>query len=269
MSENLKNMYAADAAGNQAPAKSSNTTMWVVLGIGCGCSIVILMGIGILIALLLPAVQAAREAARRMQCTNNEKVIGLAMHMYHDANKSLPPAMTFDEDGKPLHSWRVLLLPYLWDESELFDQIRLDEPWDSDYNRQFHDRAPSVYRCPSAKGDITGMTSYSVVVGKESYSDEPDAEQDFSDIEDGLSNTIFLVERKTPVCWMDPTQEITFEEACKGINVSADGLGSNHSGGINVCMFDGAVQFISKNTVDWDTLRALLTWSGGEQVELP
>ena len=68
---------------------------------------------GILIALLLPAVQAAREAARRTQCSNNLKQIGLAMHNYHDVNQQFPPAYIADADGQPMHSWRVLILPYL------------------------------------------------------------------------------------------------------------------------------------------------------------
>ena len=264
MSENSENVSAAGAAENQGSAKSNNSTMLIVLG-GIGCGIVMLLCI---------AVPAAREAERRMQCRNNEEHIGMALHNYLDTYKeALPPAMTFDENGKPLHSWRVLILPYM-ESSTLYPKIRLDEPWDSDYNRQFHDQVPRVYQCPSAKGDMTGMTSYSLVVGKECYSNEPNVKQNVDDIKDGLSNTIFLVERKTPVCWMDPTQEITFEKACEGANVSADGLGSNHPGGINVCMFDGCVSFLS-NTIDrdtvfdQDTLHALFSWSSGASWLVP
>jgi len=252
---------------NEGAAKSTNNTLLIVLGIGCGCGIVMLFAIGILIALLLPAVQAAREAARRMQCTNHMKQIGIALHNYHDEYKSFPPVYTTDENGKPLHSWRVLMLPY-FEQGALYENIRLDEPWDSDYNKQFHGRAPSVFRCPSATGDMSGMASYSVVVGAESYPVDTEDRLSFGNITDGTSNTIFLVERKTPVCWMDPTQEITFEKACEGVNVSADGLGGNHTGGMNICLFDGSVSFIS-NTIDLRTLRAILTWKGGEPVAVP
>jgi hypothetical protein len=207
---------------------------------------------------------AAREAARRMQCANNLKQIVLALHTYHDATKQFPPVMTADANGKPLHSWRVLLLPYI-EHSAIYQQIRLDEPWDSEYNKQFHNRVPSTYQCPSAKGNMTGMTSYSVVVGKECLFNEPNAKKSMMNITDGTSNTIAIVERKTPVCWMDPTQDITFEKACEGINVSANGLGSNHTGGMNVALFDGFVQYVSE-TVAAEVLRALLTCGGGESL---
>ena len=61
-----------------------------------------------LTAVLLPAVTAAQDSAKRMQCMNNIKQMMPAMHNYHDAMRCLPPVMTADANGKPLHSWRVL-----------------------------------------------------------------------------------------------------------------------------------------------------------------
>ena len=252
---------------NDAPTQKSNTALLIALG-GCGCAVLLFLVGAVLSFILLPVILqtmgGSSEAARRMQCTNNMKQITLALHNYYDANKCLPPAYTVDENGNPLHSWRVLLLPYL-EQQYLYDQIRLDEPWDSEYNKQFHSQRMSCYRCPSATGDTLGMTCYSVIVGEETPFGDPTTTLTFGDISDGLSNTIFLVERKTPVCWMDPTQEITFEEACKGINVFGNEMGSNHSGGMNVSMFDGSVHFISE-TVHPGNLRAFFTRAGGESV---
>ncbi len=89
---------------------------------------------GILVALLLPAIQAAREAARRNQAVNSMKQIMLSMHNYADSHKVLPPHANYSGDGKPLLSWRVHILPYL-EENELYHQFHLDEPWDSPHNR--------------------------------------------------------------------------------------------------------------------------------------
>src|SRR5687768_241506 len=83
--------------------------------------LVVVAIIGILIALLLPAVQAAREAARRTQCNNNLKQIGLALHGYHDTYKLLP-AGSYDNNEL---SWHVYVLPYL-ERAELFEQFDLD-----------------------------------------------------------------------------------------------------------------------------------------------
>jgi len=231
---------------------------------GCSCSSITgifaaIAGVGLLVALLLPAVPTSREAARRMQCTNNMKQIMLAFHTYHDNYGCFPPAYTVDEDGKPQHSWRVLILPYL-EQVQLYEQIRLDEPWDSEHNSQFHSEAPSVFRCPSGNpGEsdpvpATAGSFYSVIVGADAAFFES---QTKSSTEEERENTIFLVERKTPVNWMDPSQEITFETACKGINVDSTGISSNHSSGVNIAFGDGSVGFLEDKT-DNKKLREML-----------
>ncbi len=78
-------------------------------------------------ALMIPAVSEGHKAARRMQCSNNLKQIGLAFHNYHSAYGSLPPAYTVDADGNRLHSWRTLILPFI-DQSALVQQIDLNKP---------------------------------------------------------------------------------------------------------------------------------------------
>ena len=233
---------------------------------------VVIVIVSILVALLLPAVPAAREPARRMACANNLKHIGLAFQNYHDVYGSLPPAYTVDENGKPLHSWRVLLLPYL-EQQGLYERIRLDEPWNSEYNKQFHNRVPTMLRCPSGglpkllsdkfsylNSESNKMCHYSVVIGDETPF--PGASSTcFADITDGMSNTLLVVERLSPVCWMDPNREIPFDIATKGVNRDCSGIGSAHPYRANALKADGSALCLSDLTPN---ARNWITKSGGD-----
>ena len=225
--------------------------------------------VGVGIALLLPAVQAAREAARRMQCSNNIKQIVLALHCYHDVHNALPPLYTVDANGKPLHSWRVLILPYI-EQSALYEAIRLDEPWDSEHNKQFHSMNIPGYRCPSnGSGYAPGMCAYSAIAGEGFV---PATGLDFGAFRDGLSNTLAIVEVREAFNWMDPTADVTLDELVEeflpGGRLRGNRVGSYHTGGMNVGFCDGSVRFISE-TVDRKVLRGLGTRAGGESSPLP
>ena len=95
--------------------------------------LVVIAIIGVLVALLLPAVQAAREAARRMQCTNNLKQVELACHNYESANKELPPGSGYDRTDEPVPTWVVRLFPF-FEQQGLASLYRLKEYADSSYN---------------------------------------------------------------------------------------------------------------------------------------
>src|SRR5262245_54362905 len=156
----------------------------VVLVLGLLCS-------GVLVALLLPAVQAAREAARRSQSTNNVKQLCLALHNYHDVYKSFPPAVVTDADGKPLYSGRVLLLPYL-EQNPLYTQFDLTKPWNSSQNMQISQTMIPVFHDPS--NPTTGpQTDYLFVTGTGTMFEAGQATT-LNGVTDGLSNTIVIVE---------------------------------------------------------------------------
>ncbi len=224
------------------------------------CLVLFIPCAGIMTALLLPAVQAAREAARRMQCSNNLKQLGLAMHNYHDAYSSLPAPYIADQDGQPMHSWRVALLPFL-ERQDLYDAYNFDEPWDSPSNQALANQMPAAFKCPSSS-DPDGDTNYMVVVGPETPFEEGQW-RGFRDITDGTSNTIMFVEVKgANVNWLEPT-DVSFSTAVAGPNQSV--VGSYHPGGMNVSMLDGSVRFIP-DTIAVTIWQALLTHASGETV---
>jgi len=121
--------------------------------------LVVIAIIGILIALLLPAVQAAREAARRSQCTNNLKQIGLALHNYHDVHRSFPPLMVYQSalgpTGLPYHhSWLTKLLPFM-EQSAIYQMMDPMLPaWDVAANAPmpFTQQQVPTLICPSDAG---------------------------------------------------------------------------------------------------------------------
>src|SRR5262249_14242542 len=118
--------------------------------------------------LLGPAYRARREiveAAARTQCNLNLKTIAAAFRAYHRDHGRLPPSLVHDHDGRPLHSWRALLLPYL-EQDALYRRFNLDEPWDSPNNLRLLDQMPSVYAHPRpVKGNDPTLTYFQVFDG--------------------------------------------------------------------------------------------------------
>ncbi len=116
--------------------------------------LVVIAIIGILIALLLPAVQAAREAARRSQCSNNLKQIGLALHNYHDTMNVFPPGSI---NGNNELGWTVFILPYI-EQSALYDQVNFNQAARGNIDSTEARTRIETYLCPSAT-QITGRES--------------------------------------------------------------------------------------------------------------
>jgi prepilin-type N-terminal cleavage/methylation domain-containing protein len=126
--------------------------------------LVVITIIGSLIGLLLPAVQAAREAARQMQCLNNLRQIGLALHNYENANSKFPPSFCIEKPEVPLPtnngSWSIhgRLLPYL-EQGNAYDRVRFDLSWDAQPGRSVATMRTAVYVCPSELNDRVRVDS--------------------------------------------------------------------------------------------------------------
>ncbi len=224
----------------------------------------------VLVALLVPAVQASREAARRMQSTNNLKQIVLALHNFHDVHQAFPAAHNAAADGKPLLSWRVHILPFIEQEA-LYQQFHLDEPWSSPHNRALIAKMPAIYRSPNSRAD-PGKTVYLGNAGKDGVFLAPKKNDDakvsapsgtrMREIRDGTSNTIVAVEADdvAAVIWTKPGDlEVDYD---KPFNQ----LGAMRPSGFLAAFCDGSVHFIA-NAVDVETLKGLFTKDGGERVQ--
>ncbi len=249
-----KTITIPPAKGAYAPAPSAGR------GLSLGLILVIcLVGMlacgGILAALLLPAVQAAREAARRSQSTNNMKQIGLALHNYIDTYGELPPAVVRDENGNALYSGRVLLLPFL-EQAAVFNSFDKSKAWDAPENSHMKAVRIPTFEDPSSPSN-SPRTDYFFITGPSAMFEDGKAIR-FRDVTDGLSNTVWLIEgNQGPVHWAEP----------KDFDIGQLGTlpPGYHPGGNIVAMGDGSVRFVSKS-VDPLTWRALLTRDGSEVV---
>lgn len=215
--------------------------------------------------LLLASSRGAREAARRMSCMNNLKQISLALHNYHDTYRSLPPAYVADENGKRLHSWRVLLLPFLG-EQPLYDQYDFSQPWNGPRNKKLLDRMPSVYACPSdMQRGRRPWTSYVAITGPSTAWPGSTAAT-FSDFQDGIANTVLVAEiGGQEIPWLEP-RDVPLDAALKLLVAGEPGFGGNHQHqsflyrylkGRNVVFADGRVKFV-EHGLDRQVWSALL-----------
>ncbi|WP_459554784.1 DUF1559 family PulG-like putative transporter [Lacunimicrobium album] len=280
--------------------------------------LVVIAIIATLVAILLPAVQQAREAARRSTCKNNLKQIGIALHNYHDTYNRLPAGLTNPGvPERPGWGWGASILPQI-EQGALYDALRVgDVPLRSLYTSTATDQvrallqAPiSVYRCPSdvmpelnsnvwghpnmgaegtgrpfkvATSNYTGMGEYNGQVHAAGANEVKwrgvfyfESYTKFSDILDGLSNTIFINERdggpaadghnfraavwigsgsRSSNAWSSVGSNLSRGEL--GINVDhaaagsqvnlGKGISSLHKGGAQVLLGDGGVRFLSES----------------------
>lgn len=234
------------------PAKSGSNTMIIVsVVLGVVALVALLLCAGA-IALLYPAVSAARTAAQRMESQNNLKQIGLALHNYHDVHGQFPAPAIFSDDGTPLLSWRVVVLPYLENGQELYDRFELTESWNSPHNLPLIDEMPDAFRSPLL--DLPeGQTVYLAISDDEAVftSSQPVS---IADIADGAANTAMVLEVRNGIPWSAP-QDITLERAAAEMALG---------GPRGVLLADGSVHAFGPGEIDADKARAMCTRAGGD-----
>ena len=220
--------------------------------------------VAILIALMLPAVQTVRTAARKTQSMNNMRQQTLGMLNYESENRAFPAQQ---EGGL---SWRVHILPYV-ECDYLYQQFHLDEPWDSPHNIQLLDQMPSIYDCPNIGHLPPGYTVYQVPYtdldvnpeGPRALFDTSGEGITFREITDGTSNTIAVLEvdAAAAVEWTKPA-DWEYDPSDPTRN-----LGDVNIGTITVSFADGSIHQLPDN-IDPEDMKALITRDAGDQATM-
>ena len=265
--------------------------------------LVVITIIGVLVALLLPAVQAAREAARRISCFNNLHQIGLGLHGYHEVHGCFPPGgvehrmminpatgKRYGANGRQF-AWSAFLLPFI-EQQPLHEQIDFSKPFDSEENARAAAVVISTYICPTVARtscliDGRGVTDYGGIYGERIQFPGGPARQNnppkgvmlydraicIQEIQDGTSYTLIVSEDSA---WADGQwiNGLNIFDQAYAINFPPDPangiypeneIRSQHPGGANGAFCDGSVRFLSE-TMQLQTLAAICTRAGGEIV---
>jgi len=267
--------------------------------------LVVIAVIGMLIALLLPAVHAAREAARRSQCSSQMKQIGLGILNYESTHRVFPPTFT----RKPNHHLLTFLLPYI-EQQAVYAKYTFAVDWSAAENQAARDTNLALFVCPSARGTRKYVSDYAAgtridasvwkpLVEAGIIASRPDWKNLFSpdawectkvaDVADGLSNTFMLFEdagRPASYCrgliepdktvtgsrWADDEAPFWIHELCGAsqmINCTNNNeIYSFHPTGANFLYGDGSVHFHSE-TMAAETFVSLFTRASGEAVSAP
>jgi Protein of unknown function (DUF1559) len=225
-----------------------------------------------------------REDAARTRSINNLKQIGLAVHNFLSAQGKLPPAVIYGPDGKPWHSWRVLLLPYL-ERGDLYNAYDFSQPWDSPKNKALLEKMPDVYRDPIHGEKKEAYAHYAAFVGPGSVFRPEGAKQvdlkslplagssiGLRNVTDGTSNTVIVgsLEPGRKIPWTKP-EDIDVGPAFKGFGPPG-GIAAPYTfrgpGGGKAAPFlfcDGAVRMIAAS-VKPQVLASLLSCAGNEVI---
>ncbi len=256
--------------GNPYPAPAPSvggSTMKIVLII---LGVILVLGVlicGVLAALLIPAVGAARDAAKRMQDSNNLKQVALAIHNYESAYKKMPAPFAINSKGEKVWSWSVSLLPYC-ESTQIYNQIDFTnmQPWDAPGNSVLQGAAPAYLQSIRANHPPGSREANIFIIsaptklpqGNPLFIDGTHTK--LAEIMDGTSNTIFAIMlAKHSVPWAAP-QTLTADEAYQLIQ--------NEDKYFQVAICDGSVISLPV-TIDKATFDAMVTRDGGEIVNIP
>lgn len=228
-------------------------------------------------------IRSSREKAFKIICTNNLRQIGIGLIQYEVDHGTLPIGIELDAKGRKWRSWRSCIYPVYIEQAQNFYDSKY--PWDAEINKRLIDRTalpirtkgqveptfhsikplPDFWVCPCCDPKNMKGVSYVVVTGEETAFPVNHAVK-FSEITDGLENTILVVESLNcnPI-WTEPKDLQFSEMSFKVGSTDLPCLSSKHRGGVNVVFADGLSFFITNKISEAD-LKALFTIAGGESV---
>ena len=210
-----------------------------------------------------------RLAANRQQTgsIDNLRKIAEAMNAYAADHGTYPPPVSRDDAGTPLHSWRVLILPYLGEEA-LYNQFDLKKPWDDPINMQASYEMPAVYRHPNgASVGAYNVSGYYLITGRGTLFPAK-GPLGPSDVADGPDQTVLVIEAVPVVAsgfWTEPVDlDFSVMQGSPGASLGIE-PGGLLDDGVAFCTVDGRGHFVT-NAIDPIVFRALVTPSGGERL---
>jgi len=231
-----------------------NTTLALVLAVG--------------LCIVLGTPRSQPPPMRRIVCLNNLRQIAKALLMYQQQHGSLPPAYVADADGKPMHSWRVLILPYL-ERQDLYEAYRFDEPWGGPNNRKLHAHSLNVFCC-AKEGEPLGApnTSYVLLTGPQTLF-QGSRSPKLSPLSEQAGKTLLAVEvPDSGIHWMEP-RDVTLQAYRTIVQAPLPwSRPIHHQGRGNVAYADGHVESLPDRITNAE-LDARITIAGGEAVTHP
>jgi type II secretory pathway pseudopilin PulG len=251
------------AADDRKSNSSVATGVVIALVLAVLVALAVVIVVGVVVA--LPSVQRVRQTAQQEASAANLQLIAQALLAYQAQFGTFPPAYTVDNAGRPLHSWRVLILPFLGAE-DVYHQIDLAQPWDAAANQYAAGQMPWVYAAPPGSTGQT-TTDYLAVVGPRTLFTGSQGVP-LKDVTDGPHVTIAVVETSgSGIHWMEPL-DLDASQLDPTINGTVgNSISSSWGGGANVVTADGTPHFLPDET-DAATVQALLTRDGNESVSL-
>ncbi|PQO35349.1 DUF1559 domain-containing protein [Blastopirellula marina] len=182
---------------------NSNLTVTTVITFAAWLAVILTCS-GLLFGWLLPAVNEARNEARYLTSVGRLKQLGLALHNYHDVYGCFPPPYVADEQGRPMHSWRVLILPYI-EAQDVYDRYDFDEPWDGPNNILLIHERPISFENARLSYEDDSTTTYQAITGPGTCFDPTAPSVSLGDIKDKHADTLLLVEScGKPIIWTEP-----------------------------------------------------------------